>query len=223
MGTHTDPWAIDVIQKIRHLGNSLGYITAFEEKRITRGWVDICWVWKIPIFQKAVFLLVAEVETSKSNWPRIRNNAAKAVELKPLIYAHIFKPNVRLTPEERHQLLEIHHGRHVLIFDGTSNSQQFLDKLRSYDQWYFRNTLCAFALVQLDGRVSTFKVQESLLQVPGVVVVYAILGFYDFLVVLPLKDFAKVKEAVSNLGSIPGVGRTATFFALQHFTQEDPV
>lgn len=105
MGTHKDAWAVQTIERIATLGNSLDYVAATTEHRITRGWVDVCWMWNVELLASPPYLLVAEVETSKADWPRIRNNAAKAVGLKPLIYAHIFKPNIVLTPAERQQLL----------------------------------------------------------------------------------------------------------------------
>jgi len=140
MGIHRDKWAIEVIRQIKDIGERLGYVTVEEEKKIIRGWLDICWKWNIPS-EDSVYLLIAEVESSKSDWPRVRNNAAKAVELKPTIYAHIFHPSVKLTDEERSQLAAIHHGNHVHIVDGTSKMPLpfFLHQLAAYDQQHVRS------------------------------------------------------------------------------------
>lgn len=139
MGVHRNQWAVETITKIRQIGENLGYIAAQEELRITRGYIDVCWKWKIPqlkafSFLAPLFLLIAEIETSKTDWPRIRSNASKAIPLKPLIYAHIFHPSIKLTTEERSQLEEIHHGRHSLIIDGNSDFKAFFNNLTQYNQ-----------------------------------------------------------------------------------------
>ena len=210
MGVHKNTWAIETIKQIKELGGSLGYITAEEEMRVTRGWVDISWRWRVPFLKDPLFLLIAEVETSKADWTRIRSNAAKAVELKPFIYAHIFHPSVRLTDDERSQLMAIHQGRHVLIFDGNSDFQDFLKQLAKFDQWYLKRELFAFCLLRT---VDYIQVRESLSKIAGVPAIYELYGLYDFLVVLPFRDFYHLEQMTEELIKIKGVIESSTFLS----------
>lgn len=220
MGTHKKPWAIETIRQIKELGENLGYITAEDEMRITRGWVDVSWRWKAPILEDPLFLLIAEIETSKDDWPRIRSNAAKAVELKPLIYAHIFHPSIRLTNKELSQLRAIHHGRHVLIADGNTDFKIFLKRLAEFDQWYLRRELLAFCFVAVDKNY--VQVRNSLSKIEGVAALYHLFGRFDFLLVLPLQNFKELNERIKGLHKIEGVRETTTIPAVGHLPSRTP-
>lgn len=200
MGRHTDPWAIEVIERIRECGRSLGYVTAVEEKRITRGWVDVCWIWNAAILPRPIYLLAAEVDTSKSDWPRVRSNAAKVVSLQPAIYVHIFKPGVKLTDEEREQLLAIHHGRHIIVIDDEEELQVFLSSLLSTGKEFFRGRFLAFCLIHADVGSRTYgEIERSISGIRNVLSVFPVYGFCDFVAVLSVDDIRDVQPVMDEL------------------------
>lgn len=214
MGSHRDAWAIETIKKIRELGESLGYITAKEELRVTRGWVDVSWRWTVPILKVPLYLLIVEVETSKADWPRVRSNAAKAVELKPLVYAHVFHPSVILTPEERSQLVAIHHGRHVLIFDGSTDFEDLLKQLARFDQRYVERTVFGFCFLRIQPSQHT-QVIKALSKIEGFTAMYELLGRFDLLLVFSTENMQRFNQTVSQLREIEGVEEHSTFPAIR--------
>jgi DNA-binding Lrp family transcriptional regulator len=214
MGQHKNPWALNVIQRICDCGRALGYVTAVNEKRITRGWVDVCWIWKAPLLPHPLYLLVVEIETSKSDWPRIRNNAAKAVALRPLIYAHIFKPGIRLTPQEKEQLAEIHHGRHVMILDDNSSLGDFLVRLKKTGRRIFSGKFLAFCLIRMK-RAALSKVEKDIATCRGIVDVYPVFGTYDFVAILSVDEARDLNLTVRELHSLPGIESTSTVLAFK--------
>lgn len=118
MGKHRDEWSREQIAKLMWLGYELSHffpIRAEVEHKVHRGFVDVAWYITFPSTKEKFYLAVFEIETSKSDWPRIRNNAAKIVSLKPLVVFHLFKPSVRLKKSEREELMKIHHGRKVYV------------------------------------------------------------------------------------------------------------
>ncbi len=210
MGKHKDTWALDVMRRLQQLGNSLGYVTSIEERRITRGWIDVCWIWNIPIIDKPLYLLIVEVETSKSNWVQIRNNAAKAVSLKPLIYLHIFKPGIELTKDEKEQLSEIHHGRHLLIHDGSMDIDNTLRNIEKYTKEDIHKRKNVFVVMQVHG--GTFReTKEELLSLPGILELYEIFGAYDMLAVFTLKQADDMVKMHFKIGGLKGVKRSNYF------------
>lgn len=119
MGKHRDKWSRELIANLVWLGCELSHffpMRAEVEHKIHRGFVDLAWYITVPSTQEKLYIAVFEIETSKSDWPRIRNNAAKLLSLKPLVVFHIFKPGIRLKKTEREELIKIHHGRkaHVI-------------------------------------------------------------------------------------------------------------
>lgn len=118
MGKHQDKWSREQIAKLIWLGSELSRffpIRAEVEHKVHRGFIDVAWYIIVPSTKEKLYIAVFEIETSKSDWPRIRNNAAKIVSLKPLVVFHIFKPGVRLKKAEREELTKIHHGRKVYV------------------------------------------------------------------------------------------------------------
>ena len=128
MGRHTNPWALDAIERIARLGDELGYVTPGDETRIHKGWSDV--TWEMPSEgDHRWFLLAGEVESSKSNWKQVRNNAAKNVSLRPLVFVHLFAPNVRLSEEDRSQLTALFPNTRVIIADGEHGLEAVLKAL----------------------------------------------------------------------------------------------
>lgn len=120
MGKHRDGWARDTISNLMFLGKQIGRFFPLEvemEHKIHRGFVDVAWYTHRPAHRKKLYIAVFEIETSKSDWPRIRSNASKIVSLKPLLTFHIFKQSVRLNNSEKKELRNIHHGRNVSIIN----------------------------------------------------------------------------------------------------------
>lgn len=212
MGLHTDPWAKGVIKRIRDCGRTLGYVAAIDEKRITRGWVDACWIWRTRLMPHPLYLLVAEVETSKSDWPRVRSNAAKAVALRPLVYAHIFKPGIRLTAEERTQLSEIHHGRYVEILDDGQPVDKFLLRLQKTSHRFFSDKLIAFCLIVTVGVICE-EFESRLYDCPGVRDAYPVFGHYDYVALLSVDQVSDISTTVTLINALRGVKSTATMIA----------
>lgn len=136
MGTHRDPWALSLISELRRIGETLGLsissIQSQDEHPIHRGFIDLAWYIGGSGQQDMLYVAIFEIETSKSDWERIRNNAAKAVPLRPLLYAQIFKPTVELSNLEKREIQEIHHGRQVWVIDndaGVAGLRSFLYQL----------------------------------------------------------------------------------------------
>lgn len=129
MGKHRDKWSREVISRLLFLGQRIKRIFPLHvemEHKVHRGFIDVAWYISTQSHApKKIYIAVFEIETSKSDWPRIRNNASKIVSLKPLLSFHIFKPSVRLRNSEREELTNIHHGRNVFII----NSEREIDDM----------------------------------------------------------------------------------------------
>lgn len=134
MGKHRDKWALELISELVLLGRQLSIQIPIEvdpEHEVHRGFIDVAWYTKAPTREEKIYFSVFEIETSKSDWPRIRNNAAKIVSLNPLLVFHIFKPGVRLTKSEREELIQIHHGRKAYIINTHKAIDEMMDDLAS--------------------------------------------------------------------------------------------
>lgn len=212
MGKHKDTWALDIISKIKGIGDSLGYVTAQEEERITRGWIDVAWKLGVIDTGDPLYVLTCEVETSKSNWVQIRNNAAKLVPLKPLIYCHIFKPPIVLTEQEKSQLSGIHPGRHVLIYDGNTDLDNFLKVLSSFNKKTIIKNLVAYVMVEVD-----YTRHSSLMQYinnsPEIISASEIFGPYDFLLAIGMEQFdmSKISNVIMELSKMQLIKRSSSF------------
>ena len=212
MGKHKDPWALDIISKIKGIGDSLGYVTAQEEERITRGWIDVTWRLGVLNTGAPLYILTGEIETSKSNWGQIRNDAAKSVPLKPLIHCHIFKPPIVLTKQEIAQLSEIHHGRHVLIYDGNADLNDFLKVLSSFNKATISKQLVAYVMVEVD-----YTRHSSLMQYinssPEIISATEIYGHFDILLGIGMEhiDMSKIVKVIRELNERQLVKRSCTF------------
>jgi hypothetical protein len=118
MGKHRNEWSRELIAQLVWLGCELSRFLPLQvevEHKIHRGFIDVAWYVKTPSTNEKLYLAVFEIETSKSEWSRIRNNAAKILSLKPLVCFHIFKPGIRLKRAEKEELKNIHHGRKVYV------------------------------------------------------------------------------------------------------------
>lgn len=111
---------------------------------------------------------------------------------------------MKLTDEERSQLIAIHYGRHVLLIDGNAEFLEFFNRLAGFDQRYFKRTLLAFCLVKIET-VDYRKVMDSMHNIEGIMDIYPIYGNYDFLLVLPIDDLKHLGEIVLKLHRIKGV------------------
>jgi len=128
MGKHRDVWAREIIARLVLLGRQLSLhlpIQVETEHKVHRGFIDVAWYVRTPSAREKLYISIFEIETSKSDWSRIRNNAAKIVSLNPLVVFHIFKPGVRLKKEEREELIKIHHGRKAYVV----NTEKMMDSM----------------------------------------------------------------------------------------------
>lgn len=209
MGLHRDSWALDLVDRLRHCGNRLGYVTAVAEHRITRGWVDLTWEWNAGFLHRPIVLLAAEIETSKSDWVQVRNNAAKVVGLRPAVYAHIFKPPITITQAEREQLALLHPGRHIAILDTQSAIDAFVDGIEHLSRQLFSGRFIAFCMITSPlARGDLLKIVVS---VPFVLDAYEVFGTFDAIAVLSTDHLDDVSLSVDKIHhAVPGL-RTQTF------------
>ncbi len=132
MGKHRHPWALKQIDTLLEIGKKLRYnvctITSEQEKQIHRGYIDVAWYFG-PLMDKTCYLAAFEIETSKSDWERIRSNSAKVAVLNPFIFAHIFGPTTQLTESERKELIGLHHGHNAYVIDNEKELKKFYSDL----------------------------------------------------------------------------------------------
>jgi hypothetical protein len=151
VGKHRDEWSRELIAQLVWLGYELSRFLPLQvevEHKIHRGFVDVAWYIRVPSKNEKLYLAVFELETTKSDWPRIRNNAAKIVSLKPLVCFHIFKPGTRLKEAEKEELVSIHHGQKVYVVNtikGIENVERDLAEAFSREP-YLGLKRIAFAL-----------------------------------------------------------------------------
>jgi hypothetical protein len=98
------------------------------ESKVHRGFVDVAWYGSVSKAEK-VYFCVFEIETSKSDWERIRSNSAKLVSLNPAIVYHIFKPGIGLKKTERNELKRIHSERTCYVINNERRISEMFKRL----------------------------------------------------------------------------------------------
>lgn len=134
MGKHRDEWARELIAKLVLIGRQISVYFPIEvevESKVHRGFVDVAWYAEGVSKAEKVYFCVFEIETSKSDWERIRNNSAKLVSLNSAIIYHIFKPGIRLKRTERTELKIIHSGRKCYVINNQRQISKMLRRLGS--------------------------------------------------------------------------------------------
>jgi hypothetical protein len=132
MGKHRDEWARSLIARLVLVGREISIHLPMKvdtESKVHRGFVDVAWYVDDSIAGKKVYFCVFEIETSKNDWERIRNNSSKLVSLNPLIVCHIFKPGITLKRAEREELRRIHHGRNCYVLNTDRQVKELIKKL----------------------------------------------------------------------------------------------
>ena len=132
MGKHRDAWARELIAKLVLIGRQISVYFPIEvevESKVHRGFVDVAWYAEDVKKAEKVYFCVFEIETSKSDWERIRSNSAKLVPLNPAIIYHIFKPGSRLKRTERNELKRIHSGRKCYVINNKRQISEMFKRL----------------------------------------------------------------------------------------------
>jgi hypothetical protein len=150
MGKHRDAWAREITARLVLIGRQISVYFPIEvevESKVHRGFVDVAWYAEDASKTEKVYFCVFEIETSKSDWERIRSNSAKLVSLNPAIIYHIFKPGIRLKRTERNELRRIHSGRTCYVIN---NKRQVSEMFRRLGNLFSRrDKLGHFKIVQL--------------------------------------------------------------------------
>jgi len=131
IGKHRDVWARELIAQLVLVGREISVYFPIEvevESKVHRGFIDVAWYQPVSKSEK-IYFCVFEIETSKSDWERIRSNSAKLVSLQPAMIYHIFKPGVHLNITERNELKQIHSGRKCYVINNERQIRQMLKKL----------------------------------------------------------------------------------------------
>ena len=156
MGKHRDAWARELISKLVLIGRQVSVYFPIEvevESKVHRGFVDVAWYAEDVSKAEKVYFCVFEIETSKSDWERIRSNSAKLVSLNPAIIYHIFKPGIRLKRTERNELKRIHSGRKCYVINNKRQISEMLRRLGGL-----------FSKIDKLGHFKTIRLRNVLLQ-----------------------------------------------------------
>ncbi|MBV9580899.1 MAG: Lrp/AsnC ligand binding domain-containing protein [Chloroflexi bacterium] len=63
---------------------------------------------------------------------------------------------------------------------------------------------------------------EALADIPDVAEVYSVTGEYDLVALVRVKHYEQMAEVVpKHIAAVPGVGRTHTLMAFQHYSRHD--
>lgn len=63
---------------------------------------------------------------------------------------------------------------------------------------------------------------ETLADIPGVAEVYSVTGEYDLVAIMRVKRYEQIAEVVPQyIAEVPGVVRTYTLLAFQHYSRHD--
>ena len=140
--------------------------------------------------------------------------------LYPAVYAHIFKPGVRLTSKERQQLLDIHHGRHTLIVDDEFSLEQFLAHLEALSRNLLAGRFLAFCLIAAQSGTSVEGLENAAAACPGVLTVYPVFGEYDYVAILSVDDYAELLPIIATFNGMEGIRLTSTYLVAKNLDDE---
>lgn len=79
----------------------------------------------------------------------------------------------------------------------------------------------AIVLMEVE-RGATQRAADALLEIPEVSEVYSVAGDYDLVAVVRVREYEQMAQIVPvRIASVPGISRTHTLMAFQHFSRHD--